>query len=169
MDEARDRQRRHDRAVGGRERCRLQPRPHGRLLMSTRLYRSRDDRILAGVAGGVAEYFGLDPSLVRIAWALLAFAGGFGVLLYIVMAIVVPEDDYGPDSWTPSPGAGPAGAADPGASPSRPGAGTGPSAAGVAGAPPDWRAQRAADREARRAERRARGDDGGRTASLVIG
>jgi phage shock protein PspC (stress-responsive transcriptional regulator) len=63
--------------------------------MGNRLYRSRDDRMIAGVAGGVAEYFDLDPSLVRIAWALLALVGGFGVLLYIVMAIVVPDEGVG--------------------------------------------------------------------------
>ena len=108
LDPAGDRRRRHDRPLGRRQRRGLQPRSHGRLLMGNRLYRSRDDRMIAGVAGGVAEYFDLDPSLVRIAWALLVFVGGFGVLLYIVMAIVVPEEDFGPDPWTATPGAGPA-------------------------------------------------------------
>ena len=124
--------------------------------MSTRLYRSRDDRILAGVAGGVAEYFGLDPSLVRIAWALLAFLGGFGVLLYIVMAIVVPEEDFGPDPWTATTAAAASAAAPPGG-------------AGATGPAPDVQARRATERDARRAARRARRDDGGRAASLVIG
>lgn len=135
--------------------------------MGNRLYRSRDDRMIAGVAGGVAEYFDLDPSLVRIAWAVLAFIGGFGVLLYIVMAIVVPEEDFGPDPWTATPGTGPA-TPGTGAEPATPGAGPA-GGVGAAGAAPDWRAQRAADRDARRAARRARRDDGGRTASLVIG
>ena len=136
--------------------------------MSTRLYRSRDDRMIAGVAGGVAEYFQLDPSLVRIVWVLLALAGGFGVLLYIVMVIVVPEEDFGADPWTATSGSGPAtpGA---GAGPATPGVGFAGGAAGATGPAPDWRGQRAAERDARRAARRARGDDGGRTASLVIG
>lgn len=62
--------------------------------MDDRLYRSRDDRVIAGVAGGIAERFNLDPSLVRIVWALLVFlTGGVALVLYIVMAIVVPEED----------------------------------------------------------------------------
>ena len=58
-----------------------------------RLYRSRDDRMLAGVAGGLAEMWGADPSLVRVIWALLViFTGGIALLVYIVMALVVPEE-----------------------------------------------------------------------------
>jgi len=60
-----------------------------------RLYRSRTDRMLAGVAGGMAEYFDLDPSVVRIVWALLVVALGAGILLYIVAAIVIPEEPLG--------------------------------------------------------------------------
>jgi phage shock protein PspC (stress-responsive transcriptional regulator) len=141
--------------------------------MGNRLYRSRDDRMIAGVAGGVAEYFDLDPSLVRIAWAVLAFVGGFGVLLYIVMAIVVPEDDLGADPWVAPPGAG---TASPGTPPAAPGSAPGAASATPSGTPaaslglaPDRRAERFAERDARRAARRARRDDGGRTASLVIG
>jgi len=55
-----------------------------------RLYRCRHDQRLAGVAGGLAEYFDLDPTLVRLLWVVSIFFGGFGLLLYIVMAIVVP-------------------------------------------------------------------------------
>lgn len=58
--------------------------------MNRRLYRCRHDRRLAGVAGGVAEYFDLDPTLVRLLWIASIFFWGFGLLLYIVMAIVVP-------------------------------------------------------------------------------
>jgi phage shock protein C len=62
--------------------------------MGTRLYRSRRDRMLAGVAGGLAEVWGADPSLVRIIWALLVvFTGGIALVVYIVMAIVVPEEE----------------------------------------------------------------------------
>jgi phage shock protein C len=67
--------------------------------MGYRLYRSRRDRMLAGVAGGLAEMWGADPSLVRIIWALLVvFTGGIALLVYIVMAIVIPEEDevFGP-------------------------------------------------------------------------
>jgi phage shock protein C len=62
--------------------------------MNRRLFRSRSDTILGGVAGGVAEYLDVDPSLVRIIWAILAIVtGGIFVVLYVVMWIVVPEGD----------------------------------------------------------------------------
>lgn len=62
--------------------------------MDDRLYRSQDDRVIAGVAGGLAEHWGADPSIVRILWALLAiFTGGLALLVYVIMAIVVPEED----------------------------------------------------------------------------
>ena len=56
------------------------------------LYRCRHDRRIAGVAAGVAEYFDLDPTIVRLVWLVSIFFGGFGLLLYIVMAIVVPNE-----------------------------------------------------------------------------
>lgn len=55
-----------------------------------RLYRCRDDRKIAGVASGLAEYFDLDPTIVRIAWVLSIFFGGFSIVLYAIMALVVP-------------------------------------------------------------------------------
>ncbi len=64
--------------------------------MADRLYRSRDDRMLTGVAGGVAETLDADPSLIRIVWALLVIlTGGIALIVYIVMAIVVPERPEG--------------------------------------------------------------------------
>jgi phage shock protein PspC (stress-responsive transcriptional regulator) len=66
--------------------------------MNRRLYRSRRDSILGGVAGGVADYFDMDPSIVRVVWAVLALVtGGIFLVLYIVMWIVVPE---GPSAAT---------------------------------------------------------------------
>ena len=56
-----------------------------------KLYRSKEDRMLAGVCGGIGEYFGIDSTLVRILWILLSLGGGAGILLYIICAIVVPE------------------------------------------------------------------------------
>jgi phage shock protein C len=55
-----------------------------------RLYKSRADRMLDGVCGGVAEYFGLDSTLVRLAWVLLILVGGMGILLYLVAMIIMP-------------------------------------------------------------------------------
>lgn len=59
--------------------------------MEKRLLRSRTDRTLAGVCGGVAEYFGWDPTLVRVAWIILTLLGGSGILLYLIMWVVMPE------------------------------------------------------------------------------
>lgn len=57
-----------------------------------RLYRSKKDRLIAGVCGGIAEYFNVDPTLVRLAWVVLALGWGTGVLAYIIAWIIVPED-----------------------------------------------------------------------------
>ena len=65
--------------------------------MKKRLYRSKTDRKLAGVCGGVAEYFNIDPTIVRVIWALLAFFYGTSILLYLIMAFVVPEKPDAPD------------------------------------------------------------------------
>jgi phage shock protein PspC (stress-responsive transcriptional regulator) len=65
--------------------------------MADRLYKSRTDRVISGVAGGLAEQLNLDPSLVRVAWVVLAIvSGGIVALIYLVMMIVVPEQ---PDEW----------------------------------------------------------------------
>jgi len=101
--------------------------------MNSRLHRSYDDRILAGVAGGIAETYDLDPALVRIFWALLIIVtGGVFLLLYIVMALVVPVGPAQFAPWT-TPPAPPAGPATPPAGPSM--APTGPFTA-PAGPPP---------------------------------
>jgi len=57
---------------------------------SRRLYRSRRNQVIGGVAAGVAEYFDIDPTIVRIAWALLGMAWGTGVLLYLICWVVIP-------------------------------------------------------------------------------
>jgi phage shock protein C len=82
--------------------------------MNRRLYKSDRDRVISGVAGGVAEYLDVDPAIVRVIWALLALVtGGVFFVLYIVMWIVVPHE----------PDAGEAPAGDP-AAPGEPGAPT---------------------------------------------
>jgi phage shock protein C len=58
--------------------------------MNRRLYRCRENRRLAGVAAGVAEFFELDPTLVRVLWFLSIFVGGLGIFLYIGLALIVP-------------------------------------------------------------------------------
>jgi phage shock protein C len=86
-----------------------------------RLYRCRHDRWLAGVAGGMAEYFEVDPTVVRVLWILSAFLGGVTILLYILLAFVMPPEPL-PMMGTSYPGA-------PGAT------GAGAGAGGVAGTP----------------------------------
>jgi phage shock protein C len=85
-----------------------------------RLYRCTHDRRLAGVASGMAEYFDLDPSLVRILWVVSVFFGGFTLLVYVAMALIVPLEP----AWTAGPG------------PWGPGAGSWGPGAGAWGAPP---------------------------------
>jgi phage shock protein C len=86
--------------------------------MNERLYRSVDDRVIAGVCGGLADRLALDPSLVRVAWAVLALVTGIFPLLvvYVIMAAVVPEDPKGfAGAWpSPTPPAAPWGPAAPG-------------------------------------------------------
>ncbi|HEX2194051.1 MAG TPA: PspC domain-containing protein [Candidatus Limnocylindria bacterium] len=77
--------------------------------MNRRLYRSRTDSMIGGVAGGVAEYLDIDPTIVRIVWAVLAIVtSGVFFVLYIVMWIVVPEGaPAAPASHLPGTGAAP--------------------------------------------------------------
>ena len=57
-----------------------------------RLYKSSTQKMIAGVCGGVAEYFEIDPTIVRLVWILLCMGAGSGILLYILAAILMPED-----------------------------------------------------------------------------
>jgi phage shock protein C len=107
------------------------------------LYRSRDDRLLFGVAGGMAEWLDLDPAIVRLVWAVLILAGGVGLLLYIVAAIVIPEALY-----TTAGAAGPIGTA--------------------STADPAMREARRDAREARRAARRESGRGAGMAFGLIL-
>ena len=57
------------------------------------LYKSRNNKKICGVCAGIADYFNIDPSIVRVLWAVLALAAGTGVLAYIACAIILPEGD----------------------------------------------------------------------------
>lgn len=71
--------------------------------MNRRLNRCRHDRMIAGVASGMAEYFDIDPTIVRVLWVISVFFGGVGLLLYFVMAIIVPlEPEGGPTASAPA-------------------------------------------------------------------
>ena len=56
-----------------------------------KLYKSSSDKKLAGVCGGIAEYFDVDSTIIRLAWVIFTFAGGAGLLAYIIAAIVMPS------------------------------------------------------------------------------
>nr|WP_302655832.1 PspC domain-containing protein [uncultured Agathobaculum sp.] len=58
-----------------------------------RLYRSENNQMLCGVCAGIAEYLGIDPTLVRLAWVLFCALGGSGVLAYILSAIIIPPEN----------------------------------------------------------------------------
>ena len=60
--------------------------------MEKRLYKSGKNTVLCGVCGGIAEYFNIDPTLVRLGWIVFCALGGSGVLAYIIAAIVMPQD-----------------------------------------------------------------------------
>ncbi len=57
-----------------------------------KLCKSQVDRKLCGVCGGIAEYFNIDPTLVRLLWILFSLAGGAGLLAYIIAAVIMPEN-----------------------------------------------------------------------------
>ncbi|MFM2105096.1 MAG: hypothetical protein RL338_128 [Chloroflexota bacterium] len=129
--------------------------------MNDRLYRTRDDRILGGVAAGVADYIGIDPTFVRIAWGVLGlFSGGVLLVLYVVMWIVVPEEPLETSEVVVAAGtvAGAPAAATPAAA--APAAVTAPTSREAA------RARRRAERARARAE--GRGGSGGLIAGLVL-
>ncbi len=58
-----------------------------------KLYRSRESRMICGVCGGIGEYFNVDPTLIRLAWVLVA-ACGWGVVAYFAAAVIIPDQPY---------------------------------------------------------------------------
>jgi phage shock protein C len=103
--------------------------------MNRRLFRSPDDRVLAGVAGGMAEAYDLDPALVRVGWALLILVtGGVFLLLYIVMALVVPLRPAGV-AWAAAMAGGPTGPLGPDGAPAPTSADAPPPAGPPSGSP----------------------------------
>ncbi len=59
---------------------------------SKKLYRSRDEKMIAGVCGGIAEYLSVDPTVVRILFVLLLFLGGNGLFLYLILMFLIPQE-----------------------------------------------------------------------------
>ena len=56
------------------------------------LYRSRDDKIIGGVCGGIAEYTGIDATIIRLLWVLLTLGYGAGLIIYIILMVVIPME-----------------------------------------------------------------------------
>jgi phage shock protein C len=61
------------------------------MIMEKKLYKSGTDKVLAGVCGGLGEYFGVDPTLIRLGWIVFSAIGGSGLLAYIIAALVMPN------------------------------------------------------------------------------
>ena len=59
--------------------------------MNKRLYKSDENKMLCGVCGGIAEYFGIDPTIVRLLWVLFCILGCSGILAYIIAAVIIPR------------------------------------------------------------------------------
>ena len=59
-----------------------------------KLYRSNENRMISGVCGGIAEYLGLDPTVIRIVFAILILTGGVGLFAYIICLLLMPEKPY---------------------------------------------------------------------------
>ncbi len=59
--------------------------------MEKKLYKSNQNKMIDGVCGGIAEYFGIDPTVVRLIWVLFSLMGGSGILAYIIAAIIIPR------------------------------------------------------------------------------
>lgn len=60
--------------------------------MEKKLYRSRRNRMIGGVCGGLADYLGVDPTVVRVIMALATFVGGMSILVYLIMWLLIPEE-----------------------------------------------------------------------------
>ncbi len=62
--------------------------------MEKRLYKIDQGKMVDGVCGGIAQYFGLDPTLVRLAWILFTAMGVSGIIAYIIAAVIIPREPY---------------------------------------------------------------------------
>lgn len=71
-----------------------------------RLYRSRRDRVLLGVCGGIARYFRVDPVLVRVMWVLISLGPFPGIIAYVLAAILMPEEPQAAEGATAGPAGG---------------------------------------------------------------
>jgi phage shock protein C len=59
-----------------------------------KLYRSRSDRIVGGVCGGLGKYLSIDPTVIRILYVLFALTGGSGIFIYLILLLIIPEEPW---------------------------------------------------------------------------
>lgn len=59
-----------------------------------KLMKSRTNKVICGVCGGVGEYFNVDPTIIRLLWIVFMFLGGSGILAYLIAAVIIPEEIY---------------------------------------------------------------------------
>jgi len=140
--------------------------------VADRLYRSRDDRLIGGVAGGMAENLNLDPTIVRIGWVVLALVAPITPLVYFVLMFVIPEEPEYPTAPTgTSPDTASASVASAGQA--APVSASTPTSTLPNTLAPGWHVPRSADRDAQREARHAawaaRGGRGDRSAALIFG
>lgn len=69
--------------------------------MEKKLYKSTTDRKLCGVCAGIANYLNMDPTVIRLIWALIVFIGGAGIVAYIVCALIIPDEPACPYNEDP--------------------------------------------------------------------
>ena len=61
-------------------------------MVAKKLYRSERNRMIAGACGGIAEYWDIDPTLIRLLWVLVSLVVGSGILLYIIACLIIPDE-----------------------------------------------------------------------------
>ena len=61
--------------------------------MKKKLYKSNTNKMICGVCGGLGEFFGIDPTIIRLIWAILALLGGTGIVAYLIAAVIIPNSE----------------------------------------------------------------------------
>ena len=61
--------------------------------MNKKLYKSNTNKMICGVCGGLGEFFGIDPTIIRLIWAILALLGGTGIVAYLIAAVIIPNPE----------------------------------------------------------------------------
>ncbi len=59
--------------------------------MNKKLYKSHTNKMICGVCGGLGEFFGIDPTIIRLVWAVLGLMGGTGIVAYLIAAVIIPN------------------------------------------------------------------------------